>query len=60
MSNTDIKTTINLYNSLGQLVLTTTVQAPSEIDTKELLSGVYYYEIIQSQKHLKSGKLIKK
>jgi len=58
--NTDIKTTINLYNSLGQLVLTTTIQSPSEIDTNELLSGVYYYEIIQSQKHLKSGKLIKK
>lgn len=58
--NTDIITTINIYNSLGQPVITKTVYSPSEIDTKELLSGVYYYELIQNQKHLKSGKLIKK
>ncbi len=58
--NTNIKSTINIYNSLGQLVIMKTVYSQSEIYTKELLPGVYSYEIIQSQKHLKSGILIKK
>jgi polyhydroxybutyrate depolymerase len=57
---TDMKTTINIYNSLGQSVITKIVKTTSEIDTKDLLPGIYFYEIIQSQKHLKSGKLMKK
>ncbi len=57
--NTDIETTVNLYNCLGKVVLSKTIHSSLAITTTELISGVYFYEIIQNQQLLKSGKLIK-
>ena len=57
--NTNKTATITIYNSLGISVLNETVQNTKNIETKELLPGVYFYEITQSQNLLESGKLIK-
>lgn len=57
-SNKEI--TITIYNNLAQPMIQEKIQSPTDIDTKELLPGIYFYRITQYQTHLRSGKLIKK
>lgn len=58
--NTNKETNITIYNNLGQPVIQEKIQSTTDIDTKELLPGIYFYEITQSQNYLRSGKLIKR
>ena len=60
ISNTTDNTTFYLFNNLGQLVLSETVQKTSQIfDTAQLSEGIYFYKIAGGSS-VKSGKLIKR
>lgn len=50
---------ITIYNSLGEEVIKTTLTKQSTtIETKNLVSGVYFYKVIGDNKIIQSGKLI--
>lgn len=58
--NFEDKTTIQLYNNLGQLVLTKPFENPTEtIALDGLVSGIYYFSIPTSTTNFQ-GKIIKK
>ncbi|MGC4103775.1 T9SS type A sorting domain-containing protein [Ferruginibacter sp.] len=55
------KVTMNLYNSLGQLVIKDRIinDGHNEIKLMQLASGVYYYSFVSGNNMLLSGKLVK-
>jgi hypothetical protein len=56
----DQKTLINIYNVLGICVISTEINVEqTEISSSKMQNGIYLYEILEGNKILKFGKLIK-
>lgn len=52
-------TKVLIQNTLGEVVLNKTIhERITDVETKELSSGIYFYNIIEDHKVLRSGKLI--
>jgi hypothetical protein len=51
----------NMYNSLGKMVLSTTLTNElTTLDLSGLQSGIYFYRAVSGSKVIQSGKLISK
>lgn len=60
LPNIDQKTFINIYNVLGICVISTEINVEqTEISSTKMQNGIYLYEILEGDKIIKSGKLIK-
>ncbi len=58
-SLTDNKAEVMIYNILGELVISTTINKQiTSIATNDLVSGIYFYKIIENGKSIQSGRLI--
>lgn len=50
---------VMIYNMLGELVITRTINKQiTSVATSDLLSGIYFYKIIENNKTIQSGRLI--
>jgi hypothetical protein len=54
-----IKMQVNIYNSIGQLVKYETITQSSSISVSELISGIYFCEVINNGDVLKRERLLK-
>lgn len=53
-------TELRMYNVLGKEMMNEVITKPSTtFDTSNLPSGVYFYQVIDPNKNIQSGKLIK-
>ena len=53
------QTTVSLYNFLGQQVMQQTFTNSTTINTAQLADGIYFYQLMNDKRIIKSGKLIK-
>lgn len=50
---------LRIYNNLGEKVMVKIITAPSTtFDTKDFLSGIYFYQLTDNHKIIQSGKLV--
>jgi len=50
---------LKIYNIMGELVLNTPVtESSTTLETSNLQSGIYFYQVIENNKTIQSGKLI--
>ncbi len=59
LGSAPIKMQVNIYNSIGQLVKSETITQNSSISVLELISGIYFCEVINNGVVLKREKLVK-
>lgn len=52
-------TTVSLYNLFGQQVLHQTFTNSTTLNTEQLVSGIYFYELRDSKGAVKTGKVVK-
>jgi len=52
-------TTVSLYDFLGQQILQQTFTNSTTINTAQIQVGIYFYELSNSKRTLKTGKLVK-
>lgn len=55
----NVRTTISLYNFLGQQVLQLTFTNSTTINSEQLAEGIYFYELRNDKGAIKNGKVIK-
>jgi hypothetical protein len=53
------RTTITLYDLLGQQVMCKTFIDSETINTTQLADGIYFYELRNDKRTIKNGKIIK-
>jgi len=53
------RTTVSLYNFLGQQVLQQPFTNSTTINTAQLADGIYFYELMNTKGTLKTGKVVK-
>jgi hypothetical protein len=60
IENAEARSTVRLYNTLGQMLLQTTLSQNQErINIQNLLSGIYIVEFISDDNHIQRTKLMK-